>query len=177
MKSRLKTTEIVVHCSDTPDNRKVTAEDIADMHLDRGWEDIGYHFVLERDGGVCEGREIDLRGAHVRGANHKSVGVCLVGRSKFTWMQLSSLKTLIEALLEEYKLPLSAVRCHYEYESAIKQGKTCPNIDKAHLYWFLTTGNLDALRENLDPEVFLKRGVYGQSRVLASSAQRGERGH
>ena len=71
---------IVVHCSATPPSLDIGADEIRKWHTEeRGWKDIGYHFVIRRDGSVEKGREIGRSGAHVRGYNANSIGVCYVG--------------------------------------------------------------------------------------------------
>jgi N-acetyl-anhydromuramyl-L-alanine amidase AmpD len=74
-----KINEIIVHCSATPEGRDVTAEEIRRWHLDKGWKDIGYHYVIERSGKIRQGRHIDLMGFHTTGKNQMSIGVCYVG--------------------------------------------------------------------------------------------------
>ena len=75
---------IVVHCSDTPDEDGLGAADIHAMHLGFGWDGAGYHAIITRDGICHPGRPEYWQGAHVKGRNHDSVGVCLIGRSNFT---------------------------------------------------------------------------------------------
>lgn len=85
-----------------------------------GWNDIGYHFVigngtLSADGEVEKGRELPFRGAHARGANHDSIGVCLVGNFNLgepSCSQYSALGGLLGMLMEKYSLPVSAVTLH-----------------------------------------------------------------
>ena len=72
---------LVVHCSDTPDNEPLRAIDIQQMHLGFGWDGIGYHYVIGRDGRCEAGRPEFWQGAHVRGINDQSLGVCLIGRT------------------------------------------------------------------------------------------------
>lgn len=70
---------IYIHCSATPDGRDVTVEQIRQMHLKNGWNDIGYHFVIYRDGSVLPGRPISQIGAHAKGHNTGSIGICYIG--------------------------------------------------------------------------------------------------
>ena len=49
------------------------------MRTKRGTRDIGYHFVIQRNGEVDEGRPIEQTGAHVKGHNHDSIGICYIG--------------------------------------------------------------------------------------------------
>ena len=72
--------KIIIHCSATPENREVDTETIRGWHMnENGWSDIGYHFVIELDGTIKEGRPIDRQGAHTKGHNKNSIGICYVG--------------------------------------------------------------------------------------------------
>ena len=75
---------LVVHCSDTPDDEELRAIDIQRLHLGFGWDGIGYHYVIGRDGRCEAGRPEYWQGAHVKGINNQSLGVRLIGRSHFT---------------------------------------------------------------------------------------------
>lgn len=72
---------LVVHCAATQigEDDHVDAAEIRRWHLAKGWSDIGYHYVIKRDGTVEIGRPIDQVGAHVRGHNTGSIGICLIG--------------------------------------------------------------------------------------------------
>lgn len=70
---------IVVHCSATPEGLDLNANDINRMHRARNFSMIGYHKVVKLNGAVEDGRPMDRQGAHVRGYNHKSVGICYIG--------------------------------------------------------------------------------------------------
>ena len=76
---------LVVHCSDTPDNENIGAIDIHKMHLSFGWDGIGYHKIIKRDGEIENGRPEYWIGAHTFGKNYQSLGVCLIGRKLFTF--------------------------------------------------------------------------------------------
>lgn len=105
-----KITEIIVHCSATPDGRNVTAADIDLMHRQRGWRCIGYHLVVDLDGLVEQGRPLSAIGAHALGHNAKSIGVCYVGgldaagrpADTRTPAQRKSLRSLLENLHQRY---------------------------------------------------------------------------
>tara|TARA_R100000234_G_scaffold46829_1_gene27988 strand:+ start:11045 stop:11464 length:420 start_codon:yes stop_codon:yes gene_type:complete len=132
MAVREKTDYIVIHCSDTPDDRDVDMETIKQWHVeDNGWSDIGYHFVIKRNGIVQIGRPIQIPGAHVKGKNSVSVGVCLVGRTEFDERQFSALRDTVQLLLRLY--PDSKVVGHHD----IDDSKTCPNFNVAE--WFTST--------------------------------------
>lgn len=71
---------IIVHCSATPPSMSdVGAEEIDRWHKERGWDGIGYHVVIRRDGKREDGRPLEKPGAHARGHNANSIGVCLIG--------------------------------------------------------------------------------------------------
>lgn len=71
--------EIIIHCSDTPEGRKQTVEDLRAWHKARGFKDIGYHYVILLDGTIAEGRDIEQAGAHCTGHNANSIGICYIG--------------------------------------------------------------------------------------------------
>lgn len=70
---------IVVHCSATRANTKVTIDDLIKWHKARGFKTIGYHYVIYQDGSVHTGRPISDIGAHVEGLNANSIGICYIG--------------------------------------------------------------------------------------------------
>lgn len=74
-----KIKEIIVHCSDTPRNMDIGASEIRAWHKQKGWSDIGYHFVVRLDGTIEPGRPLNKVGAHCYGHNMNSIGVCYVG--------------------------------------------------------------------------------------------------
>jgi len=74
-----KITEIIVHCSDTVEGTNWTVDDLRKWHKDRGWLDIGYHYVVYLDGSIHKGRPDEVVGAHCVGHNAHSIGVCYIG--------------------------------------------------------------------------------------------------
>lgn len=74
-----KIDKIIVHCTATPAGRHVTVADIDRWHRERGFEGIGYHYVVYIDGSVHAGRAVERQGAHCLGQNGTSIGVCYVG--------------------------------------------------------------------------------------------------
>ena len=86
---------LVVHCSDTADDDALTGRDIHQMHLSFGWDGVGYHRIICRDGVIECGRPDYWIGAHVRGFNDVSLGVCLIGRHSFTDAQMQALGTCL----------------------------------------------------------------------------------
>jgi len=131
---RDNTTYIVIHCSQTrPSQKDVDAKMIDRWHRERGWLKIGYGGVIKRDGTYEQGRADNAIQAHVKGYNHTSFGLCLVGgaleedwlkpEDNFTAEQWDSLKKQLTRLVELY--PDARIVGHYDLD---KQ-KTCPNFD------------------------------------------------
>lgn len=129
-KSKRIINEIIVHCSATPAGRSVTVEDIRRWHLQRGFSDIGYHYVVYLDGSIHEGRSVDVSGAHCSGHNAHSIGVCYVGgldskgrpADTRTDEQREGLRWLVESLKDVY--PRAVVHGHREFAN-----KACPCFD------------------------------------------------
>lgn len=120
-----KISRIVVHCSDTESGN---VDSIRRYHVSHnGWNDVGYHFVITRDGTIEPGRPLSKAGAHVSGANYDSIGICLIGKNDFKPHQFEALRDLVAALKAQFG-GLS-VFPHNVFPSAKKQGKTCPNFD------------------------------------------------
>lgn len=72
--------EIIIHCSATREGQDISTDTIRRWHVEgRGWSDIGYHFVVLLDGTVEAGRPVERAGAHVKGRNRNSIGVCYIG--------------------------------------------------------------------------------------------------
>ena len=75
---------LVIHCSDTEDSIDIGAIEIHKMHLKFGWNGVGYHKIICRNGEIENGRPEYWVGAHARGFNKISLGVCLIGKKNFT---------------------------------------------------------------------------------------------
>ena len=115
---------LVVHCSDTKNSMNLSAIDIHKMHIGFGWDGIGYHKIIKRSGKIENGRPEYWIGAHVKGKNNISLGVCLIGRNNFTKKQFKSL----EKVLKNWKLlyPKAKIVGHKDTGNTLK---TCPNFD------------------------------------------------
>ena len=120
---------MIVHCSDTPDNENLSAIDIHKMHLSFGWDGIGYHKVILRNGDLQSGRPEYWEGAHTFGYNNKSLGVCLIGKKNFKKIQFITLGNLIDSWMIKY--PNANIIGHKEVTSS---DKTCPNFDVKNWY-------------------------------------------
>ena len=113
---------LVVHCSDTEQNW--VTSDIHQLHLKFGWDGIGYHKIIESRGKIVNGRPEYWVGAHVKGYNNKSLGVCLIGKSEFNLFQMNSLKKVLIEWKSLY--PKAQILGHRD---VVKTHKTCPNFD------------------------------------------------
>ena len=129
--------EIIIHCADTPPSwgggmtPERQRDEIRRWHVEeRGWSDIGYHYVITRNGVVVPGRPLDKIGAHVKGHNKDTIGICLVGgkggtahdkfRENFTKEQDFALRKLIDELKDRFA-SINKVSGHNEYAA-----KACP---------------------------------------------------
>jgi len=123
---------IIVHCAYTPADMDIGVAEIERWHKDRGWNQVGYHYVIRRDGTVERGRDEGVQGAHVRGHNHDSIGVCLVGGKpefNFTWAQLTALRNLVYELQDRH--PNITIHGHNEFDAS----KTCPTFNTRELFY------------------------------------------
>jgi len=137
---------IIVHCSDTYPDMDIGADEIRKWHVGQnGWDDIGYHYVIRRDGTLEDGRDLDNDGdvdeevgAHAYGFNAHSLGICLIGgkgrkddgpEANFTMAQYHALAQLINRLRPTYNNP--ELKGHRDVST-----KACPSF------------NVQALMEN-----------------------------
>lgn len=117
---------LVLHQSGAEHEEGETAADIDRAHRLRGLLQIGYHYVIRRDGTVEPGRPLEIPGAHVRGFNQFSVGVCLIGKAgeKPTDAQVLAIMVLANQLAENY--PAIVPVGHQELTGG---SKACPGFD------------------------------------------------
>jgi|TARA_R110000764_G_C10954006_1_gene377494 N-acetylmuramoyl-L-alanine amidase len=128
--------KIILHCSATRDGQDISTETIRGWHVnERGWSDIGYHFVVLLDGTVDKARPVERQGAHVRGKNKGSIGVCYIGgcdadmnpKDTRNEAQKKSLEELISYLMEAYDD--ATLHGHNEFSS-----KACPSFNVKEEY-------------------------------------------
>ena len=131
--ARDNTTYIVIHCTQTRPSQDIDARTVDRWHREKGWLKIGYGGLIKRDGTYEQGRKDDAIQAHVKGYNHTSFGLCLVGGAleedwklpddNFTAEQWESLKEQLTRLVKLY--PNARIVGHYDLD----KNKTCPNFD------------------------------------------------
>ena len=131
-----KIDKIIIHCSATPEGKNFTVKQIDACHRQRGFNGIGYHFVIYLDGSVHVGRALAKAGAHCKGYNAHSVGVCYIGgvatdgktpKDTRTDAQKASLVKLITELRQQF--PNASVHGHREFAN-----KACPCFDARKEY-------------------------------------------
>ena len=127
-----KINKIIIHCSATPVGREVSVSTIRKWHLQRGFNDIGYHYVIHLDGKISVGRPIEKVGAHCAYENRGSIGICYVGgmtkdmkkpKDTRTQAQKDSLIKLMHELIYKYNKDMT-IHGHNEYAN-----KACPCFD------------------------------------------------
>lgn len=129
--------KLIIHCSATREcDDSVNASVIDRWHKDRGWKGCGYHFIVLIDGTIETGRMIDKVGAHVKGMNKSSIGICYIGglerdgktpKDTRTPQQKESLLLLIKTLNKIY--PEATLHGHNEFSN-----KACPSFDVQSQY-------------------------------------------
>lgn len=127
---------IVIHCSATPEGKDITIDEIRRWHTQppphgNGWKDIGYHYVIHLDGSVHRGRPENVAGAHCKGHNKNSIGICYVGgeapdgktpKDTRTPAQKEAMERLIKELKTRY--PSARVCGHNDLDP----NKACPSF-------------------------------------------------
>lgn len=122
---------IIVHCSATPEGKDFTVKDIDRWHRERGFDRIGYHYVVYRDGSIHAGRPEEMVGAHCHGKNAHSIGICYIGglssdgktaKDTRTDEQKRGLKEIVARMVKRY--PWATVHGHNEFAA-----KACPCFD------------------------------------------------
>lgn len=137
-------THIVIHTSATRNKQTgeivdASAASIRRYHIEeKGWSDIGYHFVVRMDGKIEEGRALKKAGAHVAGFNAQTIGICLSGHGNFAAPTPEQLEAAIGLvcdlidrfnLVDEFEKNPSRVLGHrecYALDGVPNTGKSCP---------------------------------------------------
>ena len=156
MNRRKATTMIILHCSATREGQDVKAKTIKQWHKERGFDDIGYHYVIDLDGTIEKGRDEALVGAHCKGHNATSIGICYVGgcdknmkpKDTRTPEQKRSMLSLVRKLVNKYKIPVTQIWAHHDFD----KHKACPSFEisefrKDYIKYVFFTGqtNIDKL--------------------------------
>lgn len=136
--------QIIIHCAATKPSMDIGVNTIRKWHVEeRGWSDIGYHYIIRQDGTIEKGRDVNIAGAHARGHNASSIGICLVGgltednrpSNDFKLEQMISLRRLIVELKNKHAI--TSLIGHNE----VDDHKTCPNFD-VQKWWDDSTNSI-----------------------------------
>lgn len=128
--------ELIIHCSATPEGKDYIVDQIRQWHKQRGFNDIGYHYVIYRDGSIHKGRPENQIGAHCKGHNAISLGICYIGglskdgktpKDTRTKEQKKALIELLSSLKKKY--PSAKIYPHYKFAN-----KACPCFDAEEEY-------------------------------------------
>ncbi|WP_418894215.1 N-acetylmuramoyl-L-alanine amidase [Limibacterium fermenti] len=126
---------IIVHCTATREGGYFNTADVDRWHRERGFKEIGYHYLIGLGGEIWKGRDEEIPGAHTKGYNSHSIGVCYVGgldtknrpRDTRTVAQKASLLKLLKELKKRY--PAATIHGHKEFAA-----KDCPCFDAKEEY-------------------------------------------
>ncbi len=129
MKALATVKRLIVHHSAS--SRDTSVEQLRDWHKGRGFEDIGYHRVIDGKGALHATRELTVQGAHALGANHDSWGICVMGdntHSDRMWseVQIAALERFVDAACE---LIPGLVVCGHRDAVGGKTATECPGLD------------------------------------------------
>lgn len=136
--SKLKEVKyLVVHCTATQLSQRVSVENLDNWHKAKGWSGIGYHWYIDRDGHIFPGRSEDQTGAHVKGYNHCSIGICYEGGineqgqddDTRTPAQKAALLFVLKDLKKSY--PHAIILGHRDFPNV---HKSCPCFDAEDEY-------------------------------------------
>ena len=135
-----KIDKIIIHCSATPVGKDFSAETIRDWHVKGNkWDDIGYHYVVRLDGSLEYGRPIEIPGAHCRGHNKSSIGICYIGGVDNNLKPLDTRTDKQKESLEELLCYLktlygsSKIYGHMDFSN-----KECPSFDAKNEYEWIS---------------------------------------
>ncbi len=128
--------KLIVHCSATREGMNVSKDTIRDWHLARGFNDIGYHFYIDLDGNIHKGRDIAKIGAHSKGQNRSSIGICYCGgvesdgktpKDTRNEAQKEALLCVLRTMKAMY--PDAVIHSHRDFAN-----KACPSFDATEEY-------------------------------------------
>lgn len=180
----MKKDMLIIHCSATPEGQDVTVEQIRNWHINqRHWSDIGYNYVIYRDGSLHEGRPLANGGAHTAGYNSRSIGVCYIGgcapnstkaKDTRTYQQNNTLYQFVRQQLIHYRdVEHTQMTVHGHYEFA---AKACPSFNVEE--WLKDTGlvnefpwlvNSPNYQQYLHGQTVKREGTKGIGCSVASS--------
>lgn len=135
---------IIIHCTATKPLAHINVNDVRRWHRERGFSDIGYHYLILVDGTVEAGRPLSAIGAHCKGHNAHSIGICYVGglndkgkpADTRTPAQREAMRTLLTSL--KHRFPDATIHGHRDFAA-----KACPCFDATAEYAYLSTERIN----------------------------------
>lgn len=131
---RKSTDFVAIHSSATRPSMNWGVANIEALHRSRGFLGVGYHIVIKRDGTAENGRPIDTVGAHTKGHNSTSIGICMIGgvqernahqpENNFTPEQFHTLDIILQGLENQY--PNIKIQGHRDFSGT---ATLCPSFD------------------------------------------------
>lgn len=127
---------IIVHHSGGTDKNPLedtshhTAQIMETYHISKGWEGLGYQYVIHKDGAIWAGRPEHYHGAHTVDYNRKSIGICLAGNFDATLPtkeQEQALAGLIASLIALYSIPREKIVPHRTFATKTCYGNKLPD--------------------------------------------------
>lgn len=121
---------ITMHCSDSDNPIHDDFDIIKKWHTSpppkgRGWSNIGYHYLILKNGYIHDGRPLNVIPASAKGHNKDTIAICLTGREIFSKKQFDSAVLLCRTFLTAYAIPIDSIFPHNHFNP----DKTCPNFD------------------------------------------------
>ena len=128
--------KIIIHCTATPEGRAHTVTDVDRWHKERGFSEIGYHYLIGLNGEIWKGRSIEKVGAHTTGYNTNSIGIAYVGGMNKDMKSAKDTRTpeqkeSLLKLLTELKATYKDVKIYGHRNFA---NKSCPSFDAKNEY-------------------------------------------
>ena len=121
-----KINSVILHHSASPMDR-TTIQSIHNWHLQRGWLGCGYHYVIHPEGTIFQGRPLNTIGAHARGYNERSIGVCVVGNFEVEYPTLCQQEALGKLLLyfinDKFRSNFLSIKGHRDVTATLCPGK------------------------------------------------------
>lgn len=166
---------IVIHATATPEGREHDMADINRWHVQLGFNREGYHYLIKLDGTIEEGRPLEMVGAHVRGHNQSTIGVCYVGGLDKEWnpkdTRTPAQKKAMRKLVGELKarFPNAEVKGHRDFPGV---NRACPCFD-AREWWASTDREIDKPKVEEKPIVVTQYTVQPGDTVWSISRKYG----
>lgn len=147
----MKPSKVIFHYSASPDSQDIGVEEIDRQHRAKGWSQVGYHYVVRRSGEIEKGRRENVQGAHTKGHNVNTLGICIVGMTP-TREQIKSVLYLSMRVLQKYQINWTQWYGHKELANTL-----CPGFqpDQLRLLIHLFEQGLFSLDEHDFIDCFL----------------------